>query len=78
MSHSLANLEDHHFKHPHFRIPGDVHVHFFGTMKFSYPNRPNLQTGDRIEINFKGMGASLMNYVRKIPSSQNIISIKQG
>src|SRR3546814_8206132 len=30
MSHSLANLEQHHFKYSRFRRPGDVHVHFFG------------------------------------------------
>jgi hypothetical protein len=31
MTHSLANLEHHHFKYRPFRRPGDVHVHFFGT-----------------------------------------------
>jgi len=78
MSHSLANLEDHHFKHPQFRIPGDVHLHFFGTMKLSFPNRPNFRTGDRIEIHFEGMGAPLINYVRKIPISQPSITVEKG
>ena len=36
MSHSLANLEHHHFKYPLFRRPGDVHVHFFGTATLSF------------------------------------------
>ena len=31
MSHSVDNLERHHFKYSFFRRPGDVHVHFFGT-----------------------------------------------
>jgi len=64
MSHSLANLEDHHFKYPQFRIAGDVHLHFFGTMKLSFSSRPHLQTGDEIHVDFAGMGAPLVNYVR--------------
>jgi len=78
MSHSLANLEDHHFKYPQFRIPGDVHLHFFGTMKLSFPNRPDFRTGDRIEIRFGGMGEPLANYVRKIPPSQTPVTVEKG
>ncbi len=78
MVHSLANIEDHHFKYPQFRIPGDVHLHFLGTMKLSFPNRPHFQTGDRIEISFTGMGAPLINYVRKLPYSQTPITVEQG
>jgi len=78
MSHSLANLEDHHFKHPQFRIPGDVHLHFFGTMKLSFPNRPHFQTDDRIEIAFAGMGAPLVNYVRRLEPSQTPNTVEQG
>lgn len=78
MSHSLANLEDHHFKYPQFRIPGDVHLHFFGTMKLSFPNRPNFRTGDRIEISFDGMGEPLINYVRKISSSLTPVTVEKG
>ena len=36
MSHSIANLEHHHFKNALFRRPGDVHVHFFGTATLSF------------------------------------------
>ena len=36
MSHTLANLEHHHFKYALFRRPGDVHVHFFGTATLSF------------------------------------------
>jgi len=78
MSHSLANLEDHHFKHPQFRIAGDVHLHFFGTMKLSFPNRPYFQTGDQIRIDFAGMGAPLVNYVRKLAFSHMPITVEQG
>ena len=78
MSHTLANLEDHHFKYPHFRIPGDVHLHYFGTMKLSFPDRPTYQTGDEIEIQFDGMGAPLVNYVRQIPISKTPVGVEKG
>ena len=78
MSHTLANLEDHHFKYPHFRIPGDVHLHYFGTMKLSFPDRPTYQTGDEIEIRFNGMGAPLVNYVRQIPVSKIPVGVEKG
>ena len=78
MSHTLANLEDHHFKYPHFRIPGDVHLHYFGTMKLSFPNRPTYQTGNEIEIRFDGMGAPLVNHVRQIPVSETPVGVEKG
>ena len=36
MSHTLENLEHHHFKHAGHRQPGDVHIHFFGASAFSF------------------------------------------
>ena len=78
MSHSLANLEDHHFKHPQFRIPGDVHIYFFGTMKLSFGSRGPLQDGDRIEIKFHSMGEPLVNYVRRIPPDPNPVIVRKG
>lgn len=50
MSHSIANLEHHHFKYPLFRRPGDVHVHFFGTATLSYAEGIRTQAGDVFEI----------------------------
>jgi len=78
MSHSLANLEDHHFKHPQFRVPGDVHIYFFGTMKLSFGSRGTLQDGDRIEIQFSTMGKPLVNYVRRIPPDPNPVIVRKG
>jgi len=78
MSHTLANLEAHHFKYPQFRVPGDVHLHFFGTMKLSFPNRPTYQTGDRIEISFDGTGATLINCVRQVPFSETPVMVEKG
>ena len=78
MNHSLTNLEDHHFKYPQFRIPGDVHIHFFGTMKLSYGNRSTFQDDDRIEIHFDDMGSDLVNYVRRIPSNSSPVIVQKA
>jgi hypothetical protein len=50
MSHSIANLEAHHFKYPGFRRPGDVHIHFFGTATLSFSAGIKTQEGDMFEI----------------------------
>ena len=67
MCHSLANCEDHHFKFPQHRIPGSVHLHFFGTSKLSYGNRTwEYQTGDEIEVSAPEFGAPLVNTARQL------------
>ena len=50
MSHSLSNLEHHHFKYALFRRPGDIHVHFFGTATLSFSDGVRTQEGDVFEI----------------------------
>lgn len=50
MSHSLSNLEHHHFKYSVFRKPGDVHVHFFGTATLSFADGVQTEEGDVFEI----------------------------
>jgi hypothetical protein len=50
MSHFVRNLEDHHFKYPLFRRPGDVHVHFFGTATLSFSDGVKTEPGDVFEI----------------------------
>lgn len=50
MSHSIANLEQHHFKYGPFRRPGDVHVHFFGTATLSFSDGVATRPGDVFEI----------------------------
>ncbi len=66
MCHSLANLEDHHFKYPQHRCPGDVHLYFFGTSKLSYGTRDwQFADGDIIQITSPGFSAPLTNEVRK-------------
>ncbi|MDR6625760.1 AraD1 family protein [Caulobacter segnis] len=50
MSHTIANLEHHHFKYDLFRRPGDVHVHFFGTATLSFSEGFQTKVGDVFEI----------------------------
>jgi hypothetical protein len=50
MSHSIANLEHHHFKYALFRRPGDIHVHFFGTATLSFADGIETREGDVFEV----------------------------
>jgi hypothetical protein len=50
MSHSIANLEHHHFKYAGFRRPGDLHVHFFGTATLSFSDGVKTEAGDVFEV----------------------------
>ena len=61
MSHSLANLEAHHFKYPQFRRPGDVHVHFFGTATLSFSDGMRTVPGDVFEIEAPPFTLALRN-----------------
>ena len=61
MSHTLANLEHHHFKFEAHRRPGDVHVHFFGADAFSFGEGVRLEEGDAMQVHFEGFGRALRN-----------------
>jgi hypothetical protein len=61
MCHSLANLEFHHFKYAAHRVPGDVHLHFFGTATLSFADGVRVEPGDRFEIDLPALGAPLVN-----------------
>jgi hypothetical protein len=61
MSHSIANLEHHHFKYPLFRQPGDVHVHMFGTATLSFAEGLSCADGDIFEIEAPEFGLPLRN-----------------
>jgi len=64
MSHSLDNLEYHHFKYPLFRRPGDLHLHFFGTATLSFCEGVKTREGDVFEIEAKVFGRPLRNRLR--------------
>ena len=61
MSHSIANLEHHHFKYPLFRRPGDIHVHFFGTATLSFSDGIRTEPGDVFEIEAAPFALPLRN-----------------
>jgi hypothetical protein len=61
MSHSLANLEAHHFKYDLFRRPGDVHVHFYGTATLSFTDGVRTEEGDVFEIEAAPFALPLRN-----------------
>jgi len=61
MSHSIANLEYHHFKYRQHRVPGDVHLHFFGTATLSFVDNIRVRPGDEFEIDLPALGAPLVN-----------------
>jgi hypothetical protein len=66
MSHSLRNLEHHHFKFELHRRPGDVHIHFLGAHSLSFGQGIELKNGDLMEIHFDGFGRALRNLVQVI------------
>jgi hypothetical protein len=64
MSHTIDNLEYHHFKYELFRNPGDVHVHCFGTATLSFADGISTQPNDVFEIEEKQFGTALRNPIR--------------
>jgi len=61
MSHSIANLEHHHFKYTPFRQAGDLHVHMFGTATLSFAAGITTEPGDVFEIEAPDFGLPLRN-----------------
>jgi len=61
MSHSIANLEAHHFKYRLFRRPGDIHAHFFGAAMLSHTFGIVCREGDVFEIDVPLFGKPLRN-----------------
>ena len=72
MSHSLANLEHHHFKYGLFRRPGDLHVHFFGTATASFADGVVTQEGDVFEIEADAFRLPLRNPI-EIAAAEDVI-----
>jgi hypothetical protein len=68
MSHTIANLEAHHFKYAGFRRPGDVHVHFFGTATLSFSAGVKTQVGDVFEIEADAFVFPLRNQLGTAPA----------
>ncbi len=75
MSHTLANLEHHHFKYDIFCQPGDLHVHFFGTATLSYADGIKTEAGDVFEIEAAEFGQPLRNPLRFAPKSAGAVPV---
>ncbi len=69
MSHTIANLEHHHFKYAPFRRPGDLHVHMFGTATLSFAAQLTAQPGDVFEISSPQFGLPLRNPLAVAPAT---------
>lgn len=76
MSHSVSNLEHHHFKYAAHRRPGDVHVHFYGADAFSFGEGIALEAGDVMEISFPMFGRALRNPLKISGGLEKAISVK--
>ena len=73
MSHSLANLEHHHFKYGLFRRPGDVHVHFFGTATLSFADDVRTRPGDVFEIAAAPFALPVRNPIAPAPAEDVVV-----
>lgn len=76
MSHTMANLEHHHFKYALFRQPGDLHVHMFGTATLSFATGLVAQAGDMFEIEAAAFGLPLRNALA-VAADAGAVALKQ-
>ncbi len=76
MSHTVANLEHHHFKYPAHCRPGDAHVYFFGADAFSFGDKIRLRDGDVMEIALSGFGRALKNPIRIDRAKEKLVKVK--
>ena len=75
MSHSIANLEHHHFKNALFRKPGDVHVHFFGTATLSFSDGVTTRDGDIFEIEADAFTLPVRNPLKR-EALQGVVTVR--
>lgn len=75
MSHTLANLEHHHFKYDFFRRPGQVHIHTYGTATLSVAAGIRTEPGDVFEIESETFGLPLRNALAYAP--EEAVSVVQ-
>src|SRR5690606_11768122 len=78
MSHSFANLEHHHFKYAEHRVPGDVHVHYFGTATLSFADGVRTQEGDIFEIEAEGFGRPLRNPLAIAREPAGLVTVREA
>ncbi|HEY1343339.1 MAG TPA: AraD1 family protein [Bryobacteraceae bacterium] len=77
MSHTVANLEHHHFKFDLHRRPGDVHIHFFGADAFSFGEGVRLEPGDVMQVSFEGFGRPLRSPLERMERRSRPIEVRR-
>jgi hypothetical protein len=75
MSHSLRNLEHHHFKFELHRRTGDVHIHFLGAHSLSFGQGVELKDGDVMEVHFEGFGRPLRNPIQVVREKDVLVEV---
>lgn len=75
MSHTIANLEHHHFKYGIFCQPGDLHVHYFGTATLSFADGVKPEAGDCFEISVPDFGQPLRNTLSFAPKTMGATTV---
>jgi hypothetical protein len=76
MTHTIANIEHHHFKYLAFRRPGDVHCHYFGTATLSFAAGIQVQDGDIFEISAPGFGRPLRNPLQASSEENRLVTTR--
>jgi hypothetical protein len=75
MSHTLTNLEHHHFKYAAFRQPGDVHVLFLGTATLSVADALPAST---LNVALRGRGSEAKLVVEPTVGRPGTVVIVEG
>lgn len=76
MSHSLHNIEQHHFKYDQHRRPGQLHIHFLGASAFSFGANLALRDGDVMQVDWQGLGRPLANPLRDDRGDASPVSVQ--
>ncbi len=76
MSHSMANMEHHHFKFEGHRRPGDLHIHYFGADAFSFGEGIRLEDNDVMQVHFEGFGRPLRNPLQRTKGATGVFACR--
>jgi hypothetical protein len=77
ITHSIENMEYHHFKYPGHQLPLQAHIHYFGADAFSFGMGMKLQEGDTMRVEWKGMGRALENKLKISGEKESLIKVKE-
>ncbi len=77
MSHTIENIEHHHFKYDLFCRPGDLNAHFLGTATLSYADGIEIQDGDIMRIKCDDFGKALENPLAKNNTPESCVHVKK-